>query len=276
MSYLLLMTWSTHTNIWTLLSSNYHLRRQSQAELIFDAIGSACCIIQGLPSYLSHHPVQTHQVLVKMHLSWMTPMFNASSSSSIWTWCSLFLEDPLLRRMCLDHLAWWSLHRTCSCRSACSSLSRLRPHQLGSPFFPSHRMLPAFRLSTSAFVPRPSSHLLSMLSNDDVEPMLSIDDHWFPLKLLKYVRHDGAKGLTTNGGGRLEDLVYLRIHCDVHLALFSELLSSLLQLPVDPICKVVSNDGVDHISNVATMKIFDLSLLDGECSEYLFVSLRPL
>ena len=45
------------------------MRRLCKAELIFDAIGSAYCITQGLPSYLSLHLIQIHQELVELRQS---------------------------------------------------------------------------------------------------------------------------------------------------------------------------------------------------------------
>ena len=69
------------------------------------------------------------------------------------------------------------------------------------------------------------------------------------------------KVLTTYACGRLEDLVYLRIHLDVEISLLGHLLGALLQLLVHPVFEIIADQGINDVGNVPSVETIDLSRL---------------
>ena len=77
--------------------------------------------------------------------------------------------------------------------------------------------------------------------------------------------------LTTNWSGILEHWEDLRIHLDVEVLLLSHFLCSLFHFLVNPVSKLITCNSIDHVCNVLSMEIFNLSLFLWEHAVHIFV-----
>ena len=124
-------------------------------------------------------------------------------------------------------------------------------------------MLPSTSLLWS--VPSTSSFLLSPSSN--VQKL--------PWKLCGKKLGKRGKELTTDARRIFENFIQLRIHLDVHIATFRELLCSLIHLLVHPNFEVISTDCENHICDVAPVETFDFSFFHWKVIEDLWKLFCP-